>query len=307
MQNLLYLEQNPKISVITPTYNRASMLLEAINSVINQDYENWELIIVDNFSNDETDKILADISDERIRSVKIPRTGSVSASRNLGLGMATGEWIAFLDSDDLWDCSKLSTTLSFISRGYEFIYHPLRILDEKNPNTKYRAPQNTQIKSPIYINLLLGGNKIALSSVVVRKMYLEIIGGMNESKELYALEDYDAWLRISQLTEKFFCIPQVLGSYRVHENNISNDNTFKYVSRGLGSHLMGLNKNQRRRFDALYIYKETVHKVKERNFSHFLRGLVFTLRYAPLKYSIRLLVRLPHVLLYSIYTRQNPF
>ena len=279
------------------------MLLEAINSVINQDYENWELIVIDNFSTDETDKILATISDERIRSVKKTRTGSVAASRNLGIGMAVGEWIAFLDSDDLWDTTKLSTAVSFISRGYEFIYHPLRILDEKSPNTKYRAPRNARIKTPIYMNLLLGGNKIALSSVVVRKMHLETIGGMDESKDLYALEDYDAWLRISQITEKFVRIPKVLGSYRVHENNISNGNSFVYVTRGLESHLMGLNTHQRRRFDALYVYKEVARQIKEHDYNHFRRKFLFTLRYAPLRYSIRLLARLPQVFIHSILSR----
>jgi glycosyltransferase involved in cell wall biosynthesis len=304
MQDLYLLEQNPKISIITPTYNRASMLLEAINSVIDQDYDNWELIVIDNFSTDDTDKILANISDERIRSVKKIKTGSVAASRNLGISMATGEWIAFLDSDDLWDNKKLSTAVSFISRGYELIYHPLRILNEKNPTTKYRTtPRNAQIKTPVYINLLLEGNKIALSSVVVRKMYLEMIGGMNESKELYALEDYDAWLRISKLTEKFLCIPKVLGSYRVHENNISNKNTFTYIARGLESHLVGLSTHQRHRFDALYIYKELVNELKQGKHSHFWRKLFFALRYAPLKYSIRLLLRLPQMIMYSMFSR----
>jgi len=305
MQNTQNLGQGPKISVVIPTYNRASMLSEAINSVLNQDYENWELIVVDNFSTDDTDKILADFTDVRIRSTKKPRTGSVAASRNLGFSMATGEWIAFLDSDDLWDSAKLSTTVLSISRGYEFIYHPLRILDENNPNKKIYMRRNMKIKSPIYMNLLLGGNRIALSSVVVKKIHLDTIGGMNESKELYALEDYDAWLRISLLTEKFICIPRFLGSYRVHENNISQGNTPAYVARGLSAHLSGLTRKQRSRFDGLYTYKELAQKIRLGDFNNITRKLIFTIRYAPLKYSVRLLVRLLQATIVSLVKKRN--
>ncbi len=283
------------------------MLREAIDSVISQDYENWELIIIDNFSTDETGEILDAISDLRIRSVKKPRTGSVAASRNLGIKMATGDWIAFLDSDDLWDSVKLSTVVPFIASGYEFIYHPVRTIDVKNLETKHRVPRNIGVKSPIYMNLLLNGNTISLSSVVVNKMLLVTIGGMNESKELYALEDYDTWLRISQLTEKFFCIPKILGSYRIHDNNISSCNTRPYVARGLESHLRYLSEQQKRRFDGLYIYKEVVHQIKAKDFEHILKKLVFAFRYAPVRYSFRLLVRLPQVLVKSAFTRQNIF
>ena len=307
MQNFKSPDKIPKISVIIPTFNRALMLIEAIDSVISQDYKNWELIIIDNFSTDETDKILSTISDVRIRSVKKPRTGSVAASRNLGIKMATGDWIAFLDSDDLWDPAKLSTVVSLIASGYDFIYHPLRTLDLQNPRMNHRLPRNIRVKSPIYMNLLLKGNTISLSSVVVKKLYLDTIGGMNESKELYALEDYDTWLRISRLTEKFFCIPIILGSYRVHGSNISNDNSFTYVARGLESHLRYLSKQQKRRFDGLYIYKEVVHQIEARDYKHILKKLVFALRYAPARYSVRLLARLLPVLVMSAFTRQNIF
>ena len=295
----------PKITVITPTYNRASMLLEAINSVLKQDYQNWEMIIIDNYSTDETDEVLAAISDVRIRSVKRIRTGSVAASRNLGISIATGEWIAFLDSDDLWDPAKLSTAVSSISRGYEFIHHPLRILDKNTPNKRSYIRRNMKIKSPIYMNLLLGGNRIALSSVVVKKMYLDAIGGMDEAKELYALEDYDAWLRISLLTEKFICIPRFLGSYRVHEDNISQGNTPAYVARGLNAHLNGLTRKQRRRFDGLYTYKELAQKIRSGDFNNIKRKLIFTIRYAPVNYSVRLLIRLLQAIVASLINKRN--
>ena len=296
-------DQDPKISIIIPTYNRAVMLMEAINSVLNQDYENWELIIVDNFSTDETDKLIGELSDVRIRYIKTPRTGSVAASRNLGISMATGNWVAFLDSDDLWAPTKLSTVIPIMELGYELIFHALIIMNEKNPKVRYRAPQRIRIKSPIYFNLLLNGNVISLSSVVLKKIYLDTIGGMNESKELYALEDYDAWLRISRLTENFFYIRKFLGSYRVHDSNISQGNNFAYVTRGLESHLKSLSRNQRRRFDGLYIYKEVAHQIKERDFSHIIKKLFFAIRYAPLKYSIRLLIQLPQALMASVFTK----
>lgn len=296
-------DQNPKISIIIPTYNRAVMLLEAVNSVLKQDYGNWELFIVDNFSTDDTVKLLSGLNDERICYLRTPRTGSVAASRNLGIKNATGSWIAFLDSDDLWAPTKLSTVIPIIGLGYEFIFHPLNVISEKNPKVRHRGSKKIKIKTPIYLSLLLRGNVISLSSVVVKKIYLDSIRGMNESEDLYALEDYDTWLRVSQLTENFFCIPKFLGSYRIHNNNISQRNTSAYVKKGLENHFNTLDKNQKRRFEALYIYKEVVQQIKENNFKHITAKLFFALRYAPLKYSIRLLVQFPKALLVSIFTK----
>ena len=97
----------PKVSIILPTYNRAKYIVETIDSILNQSYQNWELIIVDDGSDDNTEDIAAQIKDERIQFYKAGRIGVGGKIKNIGLEKATGELIAFIDSDDLWSATKM--------------------------------------------------------------------------------------------------------------------------------------------------------------------------------------------------------
>src|SRR5688572_27381504 len=102
-------EQNtyPKVSIIMPTYNRAHLIMETIESVLDQSYNNWELIIVDDGSEDNTEDLIAQIKDDRIQFHKAGRTGMVSKIKNAAIRKASADLIAFLDSDDLWERTKL--------------------------------------------------------------------------------------------------------------------------------------------------------------------------------------------------------
>ena len=95
------------VSVVMPTYNHAQYIGEAITSVLNQDYQNLELIIVDNFSEDNTEAIVNGFNDQRIQYYQFANNGIIAASRNYGITKASGEFIAFLDSDDIWKEGKL--------------------------------------------------------------------------------------------------------------------------------------------------------------------------------------------------------
>lgn len=97
----------PLISIIIPTYNRAHLILNAINSVINQTYDNWELIVVDDASYDNTDEVIKNLSDHRIKYIKSETNGGNAAARNIGVKAASGEYISFLDSDDLMESNCL--------------------------------------------------------------------------------------------------------------------------------------------------------------------------------------------------------
>ncbi len=108
------------ISVVIPTYNRADLIPKAIQSVPDQTYQNWELIIVDNYSNDGTKEVVDSFRDPGISMLLLPRTGSVAASRNMGVRHSKGEWIAFLDSDDWWFTTKLSTVYEAIQKKSRF-------------------------------------------------------------------------------------------------------------------------------------------------------------------------------------------
>ena len=113
----------PLISIIIPTFNRQHKISKAIDSVINQTSNNWEAIIVDNNSNDGTRELVKKYKDKRIKFFEINNKGVISKSRNYGINKSSGEFIAFLDSDDWWSPNKLNFVNRAILAGKKFIYH----------------------------------------------------------------------------------------------------------------------------------------------------------------------------------------
>ncbi len=212
---------NPLFSVIIPTFNHAHLLKYALDSVLNQTYRNWEVIVVDNNSSDNTEDLVAEIKDKRITYLKIENQGIIAKSRNIGIQKSRGTWIAFLDADDSWSNKKLEICAQKINKHVDVIYHNLEIVTIEGYVKRKKYLNSRQIKKPILIDLLVGGNPIANSSAVVRKSMLEKIGGINESKGIIAAEDYNTWLRISFFGGKFLYIPKLLGYYSLHSNNIS--------------------------------------------------------------------------------------
>ena len=212
----------PLVSIIIPTYNHARFISKSLKSVINQTFENWEAIVVDNHSTDDTDKILNQYIDSRIKYLKIYNNGIIAKSRNHGIKEAKGEWIAFLDSDDWWTRDKLEICFRNINDDVDFIYHDLEIVDKKSKSYfKKKNFKGRYLSKPILKDLLVGmieeGNAIGNSSVVVRKKILTKIGGISENENLVASEDYNTWLRIAEITDKFKYIKKRLGYYLIHE------------------------------------------------------------------------------------------
>ena len=207
------------ISIIIPTFNRARELNRAIESVINQTYKNWELIIIDNNSSDNTDEVVSKFNDSRILLFKINNNGVIAKSRNLGIKKASGSFIAFLDSDDWWYSNKLDVIMSK-KEDADFIYHHLDIYrNDKKTNKKHRV---RPLKTPVFEDLMINANAITNSSVVVKKNILLKAGSLSEDVELKAVEDYDLWLKISRVTNSFLLIPEYLGGYLISGSNSSN-------------------------------------------------------------------------------------
>lgn len=216
-----YETSNPLISIVVPSFNHGKYLQTALNSVISQTFENWEIIIVDNQSTDNTMEYLNELDEPRIRKVQIQNNGSIAMSRNRGVDLSRGEWIAFLDSDDWWAPDKLLEVCKTITPMTDLIYHNMFIEGESKLYPNLKLIKGRQLSSPIFLDLLLNGNPIVTSSTVIRKKILVQIGGMNERIEMKGLEDFNAWLRISRVTEQFVHLDKTLGHYRVHETNIS--------------------------------------------------------------------------------------
>ncbi len=178
------------VSVIIPTYNRAWILKEAIDSVLSQDYENFELIVVDDGSEDKTKELL-DGYKNRLRMIKQKNSG-VSAARNKGLRAAYGEFIAFLDSDDIWLSGKLSAQVDFfLSHPHAFICQTEEIWIRKgkrvNPKNKHKKPSGDIFEPSLALCL------VSPSAVMMRRRLFDEVGFFDET--LYACEDYDLWLR----------------------------------------------------------------------------------------------------------------
>lgn len=215
----------PLVSIIIPTYNRAKFISKALKSVIDQTYKNWEAIIIDNESVDETYKLVNGFNDPRIKYFKISNDGVIAKSRNLGIKEAKGDWIAFLDSDDWWTKDKLEVCFSKIDKNTEFIYHAHEYVNKSKSFFKKKIIKGRQLKKPILNDLLIGtitkGTQISNSSVIVRKNTLIKIGGLNENKILVGSDDYDTWLRIAQITDQFLYVNKKLSYYLVHDANTS--------------------------------------------------------------------------------------
>ncbi len=180
------------VSVIIPAYNRAGTLKKAIDSVLNQSFKDFELIVIDDGSTDETLEILRDYQD-RLKSVTIPHSG-VSAARNRGIEEAEGDFMAFLDSDDYWLPEKLAVQTDFFRRNPEaricqtdetWHRHGKRV----NPGKRHHKPSGDIFYQSLRLCL------VSPSAVMIRRDLFDDVGVFDES--LPACEDYDLWLRIS--------------------------------------------------------------------------------------------------------------
>lgn len=213
----------PFFSIILPTFNQANFLKNCLQTILKQTYKNWELIIIDNNSIDNTQKVIKTIKDNRIKLYKINNNGLLSKSRNLGIKKSQAEWICFIDSDDKWFPNKLYETKKYINKYNGDLYYHDLIFDNKRFffQKKIYDKSNT-IKKPILKYFSKKGNPIGQSSVVVKKNILKKINYISENKKKFSWEDFDTWIKVAKITDKFIRIPKVLGSIWIGPENISN-------------------------------------------------------------------------------------
>jgi glycosyltransferase involved in cell wall biosynthesis len=212
----------PLISIIMPTFNNGKDIQNAIVSVLGQTYQNWELIIVDNYSIDDTSKILTRFKDTRIKVYKNKNNGIIANGRNFGISRACGDWIAFLDSDDSWVKSKLEDCIQF-SEFSDLIYHKLQKFSVSKLG-KLSTFGNARVRN-VEINpektLRKIGPCMTTSAIIVRSSVLASVGFFDEDPDISGGEDYDLWLRIACYKYRFKYIPKVLGGYQIGGNNFS--------------------------------------------------------------------------------------
>jgi glycosyltransferase involved in cell wall biosynthesis len=205
------------VSVIIPTYNRFELVQRAINSVLNQTYTDFEIIVI----NDCSDDIRYDELEKRndIRYFKLTkRSGLPAIVRNFGIRQSLGDWIAFLDDDDTWKSEKLEKQMSLTDK-YKFICTESYYENQLYAKGKYLNIWNQKNPENIYefnYDLLLKHNLIINSSVLVYKDLLNEVNLISESNHLRGIEDYDTWLKITKLGYVCYFIDEPLLDYELN-------------------------------------------------------------------------------------------
>jgi len=207
-----------RVSVVVPTYNHARFIGDALRSVVRQSFNDWEAIVINNFSSDDTVDVVRAVDDPRIRLINFANHGIIAAGRNEGIRRAVGKYVAFLDSDDCWHEAKLDRCVATLDAGADLVCHAERWT---GGGRSERVVQYGPTAMAEYRRLLLRHNCISTSATVIRQSVLAHVGAFDARPEFVTAEDYDLWLRVSRAGYDIRFLNEVLGEYRRHEGNAS--------------------------------------------------------------------------------------
>lgn len=226
--------QNEFVSIIIPTYQRARSIMDSVNSILNQTYSNFELLIIDDGSTDNTKELIESINDKRIKYHQTPSNMGAAAARNYGLKLAEYDYIAFHDSDDTWHPNKLEKQMQLIQENpnYGMVYCKMELinLDRKANATSIPSfmPKNetdvTILQGNIF-NKLLKENFIGIPTILIKKECFDEIGLLDDSYK--ALEDWELMLRIAQSYEIGY-INEPLYTYYINNSDCISGNIGAY-------------------------------------------------------------------------------
>ena len=212
------MESKDLVSIITACYNSENYISETINSVLNQTYQNWELLIVDDCSTDNTKSLIKKFqkTEKRIKLFQLNENSGAAVARNKAIKEAKGTFIAFLDSDDNWLPKKLELQLEFmISNNYNLTHTSYELIDH----------QGNSLKKTIVPAKILGYKDMLYSNKIgcLTAIYNQSKIGKKYMPLLRKRQDYALWLKILKTGEKAYGLAEVLSQYRNTENSISNN------------------------------------------------------------------------------------
>lgn len=204
------------VSIIMPSYNTGQFIAETIQSVLEQTYQNWELLIIDDCSSDNTDDVVKPfLTDTRIHYLKNTVNSGAAVSRNYGLREAKGEWIAFLDSDDVWYTEKTEKQIVFMKKnGYLFTCTGRDTIDEES------KPVGEYTRSPKHVGKI--GMQLYCWPGSSSVMYHAPTVGLIQIADLKKNNDYAMWLKVIKKCD-FYYMEECLESYRIRKGSISHD------------------------------------------------------------------------------------
>lgn len=201
------------VSIIMPTYNSEATVQESIASVLAQTYENWELIITDDCSTDRTVDILKNIEDSRIKVLSLSQNSGAGAARNHSISKATGTFIAFLDSDDLWHPEKLAKQIQFMrDNNHSFTFTSYQKICNGHKAAVVNAPATTTYNSLLYSNTI-GCLTAVYNQEDLGKHYMPLIRKR---------QDMALWLELLKITPKAYSLAEPLAYYRTNTGMTTN-------------------------------------------------------------------------------------
>lgn len=255
-------QKAPLVSIIMPAYNASSTIQETLQTILQQTYENWELVLIDDGSQDNTCELVALINDNRIHLYREENKGSALA-RSQGTELAQGKYITFLDADDHWEPNKLEAQVELFQRLHPsvgMIHSNYVEFDHKGfySPKPLRYCEKLKISGKIYEDLLIH-NFIGLLTVIVKKEVIDQVGVFDP---IYTgAEDWDLWLRIAKLYEVAY-LPSPLARYRLNPHGQSKN--YQTYEPGLWKviehHLLKANMSQKQKKIGLWLfYRHMAH------------------------------------------------
>lgn len=290
-------------SIITPTFNRSAQLPELINCVLSQHFNNFELIIVDDGSTDDTDKVVHDlIVDPRIQYYKLENnSGGPAYPRNYGVERSRGSWISFLDADDLWEANKLNEMHKLIEKHPSvtvFCHDEIMI----NRSTGDRRPlKYGPFTKNFYLTMVMEGNKLSTSATTVSRDFLLTHNiKFNEAQNYAIVEDYDFWLQIAKQKGQFYFHNKPLGYYVVDKLGISSnhDKSLINLSHVLNSHIQSIDapdsmkKILHAKVEYSIEFSSAIYSLKNKKYQTFFSRIFHLFIKSPKLFSFYLLKRL---------------
>jgi glycosyltransferase involved in cell wall biosynthesis len=211
--------KEPVVSVVVPTFNRADLLGETLQSILAQTLRDLELIVVSDGSTDGTRAVVEGLGDPRVQFIEQANSGGPAGPRNRGVRAARGKYVAFCDDDDLWLPEKLERQVALMERESDIA---LSYTEGENFGDSDVFTRTSLRGRPVddHFRALLYRNFITNSSVVVRRAVLAEVGAFNEDRALRGTEDYEMWLRIAR-RHRIAGVHQPLFRYRIHRSNLA--------------------------------------------------------------------------------------
>lgn len=204
---------NALVSIIMPCFNSEKFIKESINSVLSQTYHDFELIIIDDASKDNSLDIIRSFNDHRIKILELTTNQGAGFSRNKGIELAQGRFIAFLDSDDIWHKDKLLLQISFMKdNGYHLTYTHYQCFDKLGMKNIKHPPDSTNYNSLLYCNVI-GCLTAIYDTQITGKQYMPLIRKR---------QDMGLWLQIMKEYGPAYCLPKVLAYYRLDSGMTQN-------------------------------------------------------------------------------------